>query len=152
MVGLPVPCVRLLAERPSSRRCLFTVRAAISVARAGSMPRSSSLSFTCSYNRSSLLLQPLGMAASCLALSLRIQNLRPELPIPCHTGSRRGPPSRPWCLKDGWHVYPDRSADRLASAVIRPSRRLQRRNARTLREAAQEQLHPRWDLRNLALG
>src|SRR5687768_9928731 len=64
MLGLPVPCVLLFTVRPSSRRCLFTVRAAISSARAGSIPRSSSLSLMLSYIFSSFLLQLLGIAAS----------------------------------------------------------------------------------------
>src|SRR6266446_4155607 len=55
--GFPVPWVRLLSMRLSSRRCLCTVRAAISLARFSEAPRSRALSFMCSYCRSSFLLQ-----------------------------------------------------------------------------------------------
>lgn len=47
--------------RPSFARCLFTVAAAICLARFGDRPRSASLSLTCSYCRSSLLDQFLGI-------------------------------------------------------------------------------------------
>src|SRR5687768_6073537 len=61
LFGLPVPWVVLLGVRPSSRRSLLTVRAAISFARFSGMPRSTELSLMCSYWRSSLLLQAGGM-------------------------------------------------------------------------------------------
>lgn len=48
--------------RPSSARCLFTVLAAISFARSVDRPCSFSLSLTCSYCRSSLLLHAFGIS------------------------------------------------------------------------------------------
>src|SRR5687768_3758865 len=64
LFGLPVPWVVLLGVRPSRRRPLLTVRAAISSAFFSGMPRSSELSLICSYLRSSLSLQALGMTGS----------------------------------------------------------------------------------------
>jgi hypothetical protein len=49
--------------RPSSERCLFTVAAAICFALPVDRPRFFALSLMCSYCRSSLLLQALGIAA-----------------------------------------------------------------------------------------
>jgi hypothetical protein len=60
-LGLPVPLVFLLGVRPSSRRCLLTVRAAISLARLADLPRCCEDSFTCSYCRSSFADHALGM-------------------------------------------------------------------------------------------
>ena len=59
-----------LFVRPSSARCLFTVRAAISFARFVERPWSFSESLTCSYCRSSLLLHAFGIAIVSFTSSL----------------------------------------------------------------------------------
>lgn len=62
--GLPVPCVVRFGVSWRSRRCLFTVRAAISLARLAETPRRRWLSLMCSYCRSRLLLhREAGIAA-----------------------------------------------------------------------------------------
>src|SRR5687768_12061322 len=84
MRGLPVPCVVLLGVRPSSRRCLLTVRAAISLARSSSRPRSRSLCLMCSYIRSSLYSQACGMICSFSRETEQTVRRRKSLQLPLH--------------------------------------------------------------------
>ena len=65
-------------DSPARARSLFTVRAAISLARLSDSPRSFALSLMCSYCRSRLAFDPAGMVSALLdRLTSRMRSVGP---------------------------------------------------------------------------